>query len=115
MGTTGHVVTACALAYEMTGDMRYAAYCYHCLEQYKEYARTIVELTNNSIFSGIRNGYISVLKAAVAHAMDRDREGFADALSRLKQEIGLERDRRPIQQSGPLERSLGIIEGYDDS
>jgi len=108
-GSASHVVTACALAYEMTGNPIYAAFCKYCVEQYKAHARTIVELTNNSIFSGIRNGYISVLKAAAARAMDKDPDGFAEAEERLEGLVGT----APIPPSGPQpipsEKNLGVI------
>ena len=109
----GHVITACALAYEMTGDAIYAAFCKYVIENYKEYARTVVELTNNSIFSGIRNGYIAVLKSTVARAMDKDPEGFVEAEKRLNELLGKARRENSGPQPIPAERSLGIIQGYD--
>ena len=108
-GSAGHVATACALAYEMTGELVYAAFCKYCVEQYKDHARTVVELTNNSIFSGIRNGYISVLKATAIRAMEDNPQGFAEAEKRLEDLLGT----APITRSGPqpipAERNLGII------
>jgi len=112
-GSASHVATACALAYEMTREPIYAAFCKYCVEQYKDYARTVVELTNNSIFSGIRNGYISVLKAAVAMAMDKDSKGFAEAEKQLEKLVGTARSTLSGPQPIPPERSLGIPQGYD--
>jgi len=112
--STGHVAAACALAYEMTGDPIYAAFCKRCVEQYKEHARTVVELRNNSIFSGIRNGYIAALKAAAARAADEDPKAFAAAEKRLEDRVGAGRGEQPAgPQPIPEERSLGIIEGYE--
>lgn len=113
-GSASHVATACALAYEMTGNPVYAAFCKYCVEQYKDHARTIVELTSNSIFSGIRNGYIAVLKAAAARAMDKDQQGFVEAEKQLEKLVGTAPSTRSGPQPIPSERSLGIIQGYDD-
>ena len=112
-GGEGPVATACALAYEMTGDPMYAAFCKYLIEHYKHYAVTIVELTNNSIFSGIRNGYISVLKATVARAMDQDSQGFVKVEKRLEKRVGTERREHSGPPPIPPEQSLGIIEGYN--
>lgn len=92
----------------------YAAFCKYCVEQYKDHARTIVELTNNSIFSGIRNGYIAVLKAAAARAMDKDPQAFAEAEKRLEKRVATEHRERSGKQPIPPERSLGVISGYDE-
>jgi len=105
----GHEMIA-ALAYEITKDPIYAAICKKALSEFPEYARTVVELKNNSIFSGIRNGQIAVLKATVARAMDRDPEGLAKGEERMK-EI---KPPEPVRRAPVVEKSLGAPVGYDE-
>ena len=108
-----HVATACALAYEMTGDAIYAAFCKYVVENYKEHAQTVVDLKAVSMFSGIRNGYISVLKATAARAMDEDPQAFAEAEKRLEGLVGKGRREDSSPKGIPPEKSLGIIQGYE--
>ncbi len=115
LDSTGHPgATACAMAYEMTGDPIYAAFCNHCIEDYKEYnARQVVEVMIN--YSGIRNGHVAVLKSAVARAMDKDSGGYAEAEKRLSEIIGRDLDeknplRAPVRKE-PVQRL--VIQGYE--
>ncbi|MSS70529.1 MAG: hypothetical protein EXS64_03470 [Candidatus Latescibacteria bacterium] len=108
-GKTG---IACALAYEMTGDPIYAAWCEKEVLDYWEHARGLVEMQSDSLFSGLRNGHIAVLKGAAARARARDPKALEEAERRLEA-----RPRKPAPTlSGPplyREISLGIPEGYD--
>ena len=109
-GGGGQIAQVCALAYEITGDPIYAAVCKKAVLDYREHALSVVELRSVALFSGIRNGYIAVLKAAAARAMDRDPEGLAKGEERLKAAI------RPPASSGPqkvVEKNIGVPEGYD--
>jgi hypothetical protein len=110
-GKTGHMTTICALAYDITRDPIYAAMCKKVVLDYREHALGIVELRSIALFSGLRNGYISVLKATVAMAMEQDAEGLAEAEEKLKTSIGppLLIEKPPI-----VEKNLGIPEGYDE-
>ena len=103
----GHVVTACALAYEITGDPVYAAMCKRAALAYTETAAATVEMRNPSMFSGLRNGYVAVLKAAAARAMEQP--GFAEAEKRLEQAID---PPPPAPAPEIVEKSLGVPEGY---
>ena len=110
-GSGSHVTTACALAYEMTGDPIYAAMCMKAVLDYRKHGREIVAFQNASIFSGIRNGYLSVLKATAERALAKDPKGFAKAEERLLAAI------KQAEPSGPetyQEKSIGIPEGYDE-
>ncbi len=124
---TGHPgATACAMAYEMTGDPIYAAFCNSCLESYKETSRRIVDLKPHAFstsgevvatgfsFSGLRNGYIAVLKTTVDRAMEKDPKAFEDAVERLKSLVGKGREKK-ASRPDPFkpERSLGVIEVHD--
>jgi len=114
---TSHLATNCALAYQMTGDPIYAAFCMQCVEAYKDRARKLVEMdpeVGGSFFSGIRNGYIAILKSAAAAAIDRDPKGFIEAEKRLKKlmENGVEQEYEPSAEFP--ERSIGVIEGYNN-
>ena len=114
LDNVGHPgATACAMAYEMTGDPIYAAFCNHCIESYKEgNARQVVEVMIN--YSGIRNGYVAVLKSAVARAMDKDPGGYAEAEKRLTEMIGRdlgEKPSRPSNRKKPVQRL--VIQGYE--
>ncbi len=108
-GSGSHVTTACALAYELTGDPIYAAMCLKAVIDYREHALSIVEFRNSSIFSGIRNGYISILKAAAARAVDRDPGSFTEAEQRLKAAI---QPPPPVEETF-YEKSLGVPKGYE--
>ena len=107
-----HRATFCSLAYEMTGDPIYAAYCKHLLEEYKRYARDTVELRNIAFFSGIRNGHIPVVMFTVTRAMEKDAAGLAAAEERLKERLGKTPRKFSTISSAPQERSLGVPRGY---
>jgi len=109
-GGGGHVVTACALAYEITGDPVYAAMCKRAALAYTDTAAATVEMRNPSMFSGLRSGYVAVLKAAAARAMERP--GFAEAEERLAEAID---PPPPAPASEIVEKSLGVPEGYDSA
>ena len=114
MGST----TACAIAYELTGDPIYAARCKKAALSYSERARGIVELDEkwcDAFFSGIRNGLFSVYKAIGARAEDKDPAAFAEAEKKLE---ALERSRpKKEPRTGPREegpdRKVGIIDVHD--
>ena len=108
-GGGGHLTTACALAYEMTGDPIYAACCKNTVENYTGDAKRIV--TEFSNWSAIRNGYVSVLKATTARAMDGDPQGMADAEKRFSAAIKPPETERV--RGDLMEKSLGVPEGYD--
>ena len=93
----------------MTGDPVYAACCKHTVENYTGDARRMV--TEFSNWSAIRNGYVSVLKATAARAMDGDPKGMAEGEKRFMAAIKPPKTERV---RGELtEKSLGIPEGYD--
>ena len=128
--------TACAMAYKMTGDPIYAAFCNHSIENYKEHiarpggpiydafrkyyikdykehnAGQVVEVMPN--WSGFRIGYIAVLKSAVSRAMDKDPGGFTEAEKRLLEMIGRDLDENsyiPPNREEPVRRL--VIQGYE--
>lgn len=110
-----HTATNCVLAYQMTNDPIYAAFCKHCIESYRGTAEKLVNMdpeVGGSFFSGIRNGYIAILKSAVAKALDTNPDGFAEAEERLRDLM-----RKGTENSKPqsefAEKSIGVIEGYD--
>ncbi len=109
----GWPVTVCALAYELTGDPRYAAFCKRQVLRSESHLRSVVNLANNSIFSGIRNGHLEVLKAAVVRAQQQDPEGLAQAEEELPQYLGTDQRKPPSPYYTPPEKSLGVPEGYD--
>jgi len=111
-----HRATFLPLAYELTGNPIYAAYCKQLVEEYKNYARNTIELKNIAFFSGIRNGHIAVLKATAARAMDKDPQAFTEAEKQLKTLVGSAR-RKPGKpaSSTQQEQSLGVPQGYDYS
>ena len=65
-------------------------------------------------FSGLRNGYIAVLKTTVDRAMEKDPKAFEDAVERLKSLVGKGREKK-ASRPDPFkpERSLGVIEVHD--
>ena len=108
-GKTGIV---CALAYEMTGDPIYAAWCKKTVFEYRKFALDIVEFRSDSIFSGLRNGHIAVLRGAAARAWDRDPKALEEAEMRLE---SLKKERpSPPGPPGSRLASLGIPKGYAD-
>jgi len=109
----GHVGTACALAYEMTEDPIYAAFCHHALEAYIPHARISVHIADIALFSAIRNGYIAVLKATVARAIETDEESFVNALQRLSSLLGSEEIVSKPISANPDDVHIGVPDGYD--
>jgi hypothetical protein len=107
-----HRAMFCSLAYEMTGDPIYAAYCKNHLEQYKASARATLEYKNIAFFSAIRNGEIPVLMGTVARAMKKDPAGLIAAEKRLKERLGKTPRTLPKPGVVPPERSLGVLRGY---
>ncbi|OGG52223.1 MAG: hypothetical protein A3F84_20685 [Candidatus Handelsmanbacteria bacterium RIFCSPLOWO2_12_FULL_64_10] len=112
-GGGGHLIELCALAYELTGDPIYAAACKRAALNYCEHALGIAELRGPSaggLFSGIRNGEVSVCKALAARVWDRDPKGLAKGEERLKAAI------KPPAPSAPpqiLEKPIGVPAGYE--
>jgi hypothetical protein len=109
-----HRAMFCTLAYEMTGDPIYAAYCKHHLEEYKTSARATLEYKNIAFFSAIRNGEIPVLMGTVARAMQKDPAGLIAAEKRLKERLGKTPRTLPPPGVVPPERSLGVLQGYSN-
>ena len=56
---------------------------------------------NIAFFLGIRNGHIAVLKAAAAHAIEKDPQPFAEAEKKLKNLVG-KRPRKPNSGLGSV-------------
>ncbi len=110
LGGEGHYTIACALAYEITGDPVYAACCKRTVLGYRDYAASVVDMSNIALFSGNRNGYISVLKAAAVQAEDKDPAEMAKAEERLKSLI---RPRPELWPTPLEEKSIGVPAGYD--
>lgn len=88
----------------------YAACCKRTALGYRDYAASMVDMTNIALFSGNRNGYISVLKAAAARAWDRDPAGLTKAEERLEAMI---RQRPELWPTPVQEESIGVPAGYD--
>jgi len=109
-----HRAMFCTLAYEMTEDPIYAAYCKHRLEEYKSAARVTLEYKNIAFFSAIRNGEIPVLMETVARAMRKDAAGLIAAETRLKARLGKTPRNLPPPGVVPPERSLGVLQGYSN-
>ncbi|PYV13038.1 MAG: hypothetical protein DMG07_15605 [Acidobacteria bacterium] len=107
-----HRAMFCTLAYELTGDPIYAAYCKHRLEEYRASARETLEYKNIAFFSAIRNGEVPVLMGTVNRAMKKDPAGLIAAEKRLKERLGKTPRTLPPPGVVPPTRNLGVPRGY---
>ena len=111
---------ACAVAYDLTDDPIYAARCKKAVDDWAVHGRNVAELNEQgggAFFSGIRNGLVSVYKAVIARAMDKDAAAFAEAEKRLDaliEEAAKDESPKPPNPTyEPPERSLGILDVRD--